>query len=117
MTPPLLISAVWLAVSHRSAHGFSSSAKPNHAIEDSLTSSQKRLLIHTKSSGSAHHRLLSYDKTSLQMNQDDEEYDVENNVDQYSSKQAVEDPPGNYLEALAISVTLFFLATTWLSDG
>jgi hypothetical protein len=115
MTPPLLISAAWLAVSYRSAHGFSSSAKPNHAIEYSLTSSQKRL--QTKSSGSAHHRLLSYDKTSLQMNQDDEEYDVENNVDQYSSKQAVEDQPGNYLEALAISVTLFFLATTWLSDG
>jgi hypothetical protein len=51
------------------------------------------------------------------MNQGDKEYDVKNRVDQYPSQKVADNPPGNYLEALAISVTLFFLATTWLSQG
>jgi hypothetical protein len=56
------------------------------------------------------------------MNQGDKEYDMKNRVDQYPSQKGADNPPGNnppgnYLEALAISVTMFFLATTFLSNG
>lgn len=54
----------------------------------------------------------------LQMKRDTnsiEEYDVE---DEYTPlKFHAERTKGNYLDVLALSVILFFLATTWLSNG
>ena len=53
----------------------------------------------------------------LQMNQDDN-IEEDENEDQYSPQISVDNVRnGNYLEVLALSVTLFFLATTWLTNG
>jgi hypothetical protein len=58
-------------------------------------------------------------KSFLTMDRNGEEHVVESNKDQYTPQEANDKKSKNesYLEVLALSVTVFFLATIWLTNG
>lgn len=99
----MLAAAGLVLVNCNSADGFSFA--PSSSVS---TSFAKRNVFPTQTN----------ELLCLKTSQGGNDYDADISEDPNSSKPALDNAPrANYLEALALSVTIFFLATIWLSNG